>query len=266
MKDTNQNHLSRTATIGVLLVIVGLLALLSNFGMFRNFGGLTGALVLGGLGVFALNQYYTRLKQLWLLTAGFVLLGAGAACITGSLGGAYFLALTGLGFLMAFREDERRWWALLPAGLFFTLGAVAASGVVFPWLNGGVLFFAGLAVTFGAVHLLPNVNKGWAVFPALGSAALAVIVLGTTGGWVMPVLFIAAGLYLLNQNGNSRYIGRGMGGAPEPQQPAEERQAGPVAGLPASGGAQEVPAGWQRPLDDGQDGSGGNGSGDDGER
>jgi hypothetical protein len=84
----------------------------------------------------------------------------------------------------------------------------------------------------------------------------------------MPVLIIASGLYLLNQGGNGTNRQRGIG-----RQSTDTREGpngpvptGPVAGLPASGGAQEVPAGWQRPLDDGQDGSGENGSGDDGER
>jgi hypothetical protein len=251
MKDARQKQANRSTTIGALLVGTGILALLGNLGWF-SFSGLTGALVLGALGLFALNQYYSKLKQTWLLLSGFVLLGAGAACITGSLGGAYFLAITGLGFLMAFREDERQWWALMPAGLFFTLGAVAAASTSAPWLNGGVLFFAGVAATFGALHLLPGVNKAWAIYPALGSAALAVIVLGTSGSWVMPVLFIAAGLYLLNQNGQRRYTGRGMGN----RQPVGEQPAGPIGELPAASSAQEVPQDWLRPEegDDGETG------------
>jgi hypothetical protein len=257
MKDRNRNEMNRTSTIGMLLVIVGMLALLSYFGWFTNFGGLTGGLVLGGLGLFALNQYYTKLRQLWLLISGYVLLGTAAAAMTGSFGGAYFLAITGMGFLAAYREDERRWWALLPAGLAFTLAAVVASEVIFPWLDGGVLFFAGLALTFGAVHLLPNVGKRWALFPALGSAALAVVVLGTTGGWVMPVLIIASGLYLLNQGGNGTNRQRGIG-----RQSTDTREGpngpvptGPVAELPASSGVQEVPADWQRPAEGGSDGA-----------
>lgn len=272
MRDSKQNQTNRSTTIGVLLLGTGILALLGNLGLF-SFSGLTGALVLGALGLFALNQYYSRLKQTWLLLSGFVLLGAGAACITGSLGGAYFLGITGLGFLLAFREDGRQWWALMPAGLFATLSAVAGASVVAPWLNGGVLFFAGIAATFGVVHLLPGVSKSWAVYPMLASAALAVIVLGTSGSWVMPIVFIAAGLYLLNQNGQRRYPGWGSGGNPsassdtEPQAPA-----GPVGELPAASNAQQVPQDWIRVEQDdgfkdrgygdggGQDGAAGSGS------
>lgn len=236
-----QNQMNRTATIGLLLVITGLLALLSNFGYFRNFGGLTGGLIFGGLGAYALNEYRSRRKQSWLLLGGFVLLGLAAASLADALGGAYFLALSGLGFLFLYREEQRHWWALLPGGGLLTLGAVAATDVLAPWLTGGAVFFAGVAATFGAVYALPRSNKSWAAYPALGSGALAIIILGTSGGWVTPVLLIGVGLYLLRSHG---------GPAPRPTAPAAEEPAGPAGELPA-GSAQEVPESWQRPFRDG---------------
>lgn len=190
---------SQSNWVGMALIGVGVLILLSNMGILAGFGGIAGLLVLGVMGGFILNQYYSGGRQhMWMLIAGFILLGAAAATVTGKFAGAWFLAFAGMGFFTTWREKDSRWWALIPAGTLFTLSAVVLSDVFLTWLNGGAVFFAGLALTFVSLYLLPRHSQPWALVPAAGSALLALVVLGSAGGWVMPILLIMAGLYLIS--------------------------------------------------------------------
>ena len=211
----NRGGRSNESTLGVVLIGVGGLLALSNMGVIGGMGGIVGLLVLGGLGAWLLSQYYGGRRQLWLLFAGFTLLGCGAATITGEYGGAWFLGITGLGFLTAWRENADRWWAVLPAGTLLTLAAVVVADASTRWISGGAVFFIGMAATFLALYALPRHPQSWAMFPAVASAALALIVWGASGTWTLPVLLIIAGLYML-RNGvpGSRPLSSPGGSAP----------------------------------------------------
>src|SRR5690554_2457365 len=174
------------SSLGVVLIAVGGLLALSNMGIIGGFGGIVGLLVLGGLGAWLLSQYYGGRRQLWLLIAGFVLLGCGAATVTGDHGGAWFLGITGLGFLTVYREDARRWWAVIPAGTFLTLAAVVMAEMSWRWVNAGTVFFLGMAATFLSLYVLPRHAQSWAIIPAVASAGLALLIWGASGTWVLP--------------------------------------------------------------------------------
>ena len=66
----------------------------------------------------------------------------------------------------------------------------------------GGIFFLGIAATFGLLYLLPEMRKRWAVYPALGALILAFLSSSVTGGWIMPAVFIAGGIYLLKNKGS----------------------------------------------------------------
>src|SRR5690554_6812239 len=202
------------SSLGVILIGVGGLLALSNLGIIGGFGGVIGLIVLGGMGAWLLNQYYGGRKQLWLLLAGFILLGCGAATVTGAYAGAWFLGISGLGFLTAWRDDESRWWAVIPAGTLFTLAAVVVADLSWRWLDGGTVFFLGLAATFLALYLLPRNAQSWALIPAAASGALALLIWGSSGTWMLPILLIALGLYLVRGSGQTgvRYFGYRGGG------------------------------------------------------
>jgi len=247
-------------TAGMILIGVGVLILLSNLGILGGFGGIAGLLVLGFMGGFLLNQYHSGRKQLWMLLAGFILLGCAAATVTGHFAGAWFLGLSGAGFFLAWREDERRWWALIPAGVLGTLAAVVLSDVWITWLNGGAVFFAGLAITFLGIYSLPRYGQPWAMVPAVASAALALVVLGSAGGWVMPIVLIGIGLYLMNENRSRPFIhvdirwenksagssSQDTSGATDEEPAAAEPQRLPPSELDASRGESEGNQGTDR--------------------
>src|SRR5690625_3779158 len=205
------------STFGLILIGLGALLLLSNLGIIGGMGGVIGLLILGGIGAWLLNQYYTsRQRHQWLLFSGFTILGAAAATVTGDYAGIWFLALTGFGFLTAWRENDSYWWALIPAGTMFTLAGVVFAEQSIGWLDGGVVFFLGMALTYLVIYSLPRHAQSWALFPAAASAALALVVWGASGSWRLPLLLIGAGLYLMR--GTDSFTGC-TGGTPTDPQP-----------------------------------------------
>lgn len=265
MNGTGNRNGGRTAgngsSLGLILIGLGALLLLSNLGIIGGFGNIVGLAILGAMGGFLLHQHYTGRGQMWLLIVGFILLGCAAATVTGQLAGAWFLGIAGLGFLQVWREDDRQWWALLPGGTFFTLAAVVVAENSTRWLNGGTVFFAGLALTFLALYMLPRYAQSWAIIPAVASAGLALLIWGSTGSWLLPLILIGAGLYIVG--GNNRRMPRGFnfGGSngrrpgPEAGRAGQQADAGPqperreVAQLPEEiqSTGPEIPERWTEP-------------------
>ncbi|MEX2543170.1 MAG: hypothetical protein WD314_15290 [Trueperaceae bacterium] len=183
--------------IGILLLALGALALLSQAGLFRSLGGLLGALLFGLAGLYLIRRHYREDRQVWSLCTGFALLGLGVAALPGPLSGAAFLAVTGVGFVAAYREDPRHSWAVIPAGILLTLAAVAGlDGLALP-LATGPLLFLGPAATFWYLYRRPREKHRWALYPAVALLIVAVLSLSVGGGWLLPLALIAAGAYLV---------------------------------------------------------------------
>lgn len=195
---------STRSWVAGLLIAVGVLVLLDRLGWFAGaMSWLWGLAFLAGGGAFILVYRRDR-RHWWALFPGFGLLGLAAAVLLGSNGGALFLALLGLAFAVVYAGDRRRWWAIIPAGTLATLALVAWVGARWPASDPAWLFFAGLAATFGALLAQPGERRQrWAVYPALGLAALAVITALTsrTGPIVVALLAIGAGAVLLTRGG-----------------------------------------------------------------
>ncbi|HEX7003807.1 MAG TPA: hypothetical protein VF168_06445 [Trueperaceae bacterium] len=191
-------------TLGIVLVALGGLALLSQMGLFRGLGSVLGALLFGAIGFYLIRNQYRGRGEVWALCVGFALLGLGAASIAGPMGGTAFLGLTGAGFLVAYRDDRERWWAVIPGGVLLTLALVAGLDSFASPLGGGPIFFLGLAAVFWYLYRHPNQEKRWAVYPAVALTVLALLTLSFSGGWVLPVALIVAGLYFLNREQGRR--------------------------------------------------------------
>ena len=203
-------------TIGILLVALGALALLGNFGFFGG-RSLFGALLFAGLGAYLLRLSRQQSGRLWAFIGAFGLFGLALAAISGPLSGSYFLAMLGAGFALAYRQDGARWWAIIPAGVLFTLAAVAGLESIFPRASGGPVFFLGLAATFGLVYLR---HRRWAVYPAIALAVLALLSASFVSSWLFPLALLGGGLYLLSRQ--PRYGAPATTSAPEPEAAAAE--------------------------------------------
>ena len=206
-----------TRTWGIILIVIGLFYLISMSGIFNFFGEfLWGfAFIAGGL-VF-LYQFITGLQtRWWAAIPGCALAGIGATILASAilpaplepLTGTVFLWALSCGFWAIFLTNPRRWWAVIPGGVLMTLGMVAAvDSIGFGLLNGGSLFFLGLAATFALVGLLSTFtgeNLRWAFIPAAIMAVMGLVVVTPFRGaanFIWPVALLLAGLYLLQKGG-----------------------------------------------------------------
>ena len=186
----------------LILIGLGVLGLMAASGVLRVLGGIIGGLLLGGLAYFVYHEGRRRASTAWRLAA-YPIGGLAIAAVSPfGLGGAAFLAGLGLAFTLAWRENERRWWALIPGGALASLAAVAffesTVRVSFGWL-----FLLGLAATFFVLTRLRAYAQRWAIYPAAGFAVMAFLSLSGVGSWLIPAVMIGAGAWLLFGSGRS---------------------------------------------------------------
>lgn len=189
--------LKQNNLIGLILVVVGGLALLGNFGLLGGMPTIFFSVAMGALGVYFIRYHLKNRQHFWGSIVGFALLGLAFAAIGGDLAGFYFLGLLGAGFVMIYLQNHRHWWAVIPGGVLLTLSSIVAVEEIFPRWDEGTLFFAGLAATFG--YLFAYARQRWAIYPAAALLVVGLLSLSFTGGWVFPALLIAAGIYALNR-------------------------------------------------------------------
>lgn len=185
---------------GLLLIGLGLLVLFTNLGL-SIVGNILTTAIFAGLAYFVYQNGVRTGRQGMKLLAIPI---AGLALVTllpGRATGALFLALIGLAFAVVWRTDQKRWWAVIPAGAFASLAATAGlSGL--PGNVGGFVFLGGLAATFYALTRLRVEPQKWAIYPAAAIGAVAALALFEGGGsWLFPVILLAAGVVLLARSG-----------------------------------------------------------------
>jgi hypothetical protein len=193
---------------GILLIAAGVIFLLNNLGMIAlNWEMLIGPIfALGGLAflvIFILNT-----NDWWALIPGFVLIAIGVISFMGQnmesvadrWSGAIFLGLLGLSFLLIYIFHRDNWWAIIPGGVLLTLAGVTlvpGEGVL-----SGVIFFIGMAITFGLVYISPKPagRLKWALYPAGILLLIGVLVyLGAENliNYVWPVALLLIGGFIL---------------------------------------------------------------------
>lgn len=201
MKD-NRSYIG----VGALLVAVGALLLLQNFGLFSDLSNLIWVILFGAGGLAFLYVFAANRANWWAIIPGFTLLGLAALIAAGdrlgALGGAMFLGAIGLSFWVIYAVKREFWWAVIPGGTLLTLAAVAALADVLPGLATGGVFFLGLGVTFFLVYILPTPEgrMTWALIPGGILALVGVLMTLSIGGiinYVWPAALILAGAFVL---------------------------------------------------------------------
>lgn len=227
----------QSVIIGVALIIIGGLALLFDLGIFG--GDLIGVLLFAGGGAYLYHRVYDGEQgRFWALLVSFALFGLAAAILaSGPLSGTYFMGLTGAGFVLAYLNHPRLWWALIPGGALLTLAVVAGLAGLGPSMQiaPGLVLFLGFAGTFGVLYWI---GRRWAIYPALALAVIALTILsfsGFSGGWLLPLLLIGGGAYLLSHQGSFPPLNLGRARA----KPTDEAEAEP-AEEPGDGEAKET--------------------------
>lgn len=151
-------------------------------------------------------------ERWWALIPGFTLTGIGGLIAMSSLneriasqfGGGFFLAMIGLSFLVIYIIHRDFWWAVIPAGVLFTIAIVAVVGQFNDNISGAV-FFLGLAATFGALGLMPVGKRDkWPWIPAGICALISIIIIVSSGvfensvfAYLTPAVLLVAGVYLV---------------------------------------------------------------------
>lgn len=205
---------SRTI-FGTLLIAAGVLTLLQQLGYL---GGDAGDAFFSGLFALGALYFYSRYREdpdsWWLALVAFVLAGLALEGLLNlflpnvgrAIGGALFFIFLGTGFLLAFLRNNMHWWAVIPAGVMYSLAAVTVVDDVLrnsPIDSGGVLFL-GMGLTFLALSFL-SVNgerMSWGIFPAIFLIGFGLFIsVGDLANWevVWPSLLILIGGYFLVQ-------------------------------------------------------------------
>ncbi len=181
-------------------MVLGVLALLGNWGVFSGLSVVVELLLFIGAGIAVLFVYRADPSRTWTLPVAFGLLGIGIASIDVPWLEGMFLVMLGLGFLGVWVSDPTRknWWAIIPAGVLMTLGVISSYDALTRWEDRaeGPMLFLGLAATFAALYLLPSVRQRWAIWPALGLTLVALLTVGSVGGWLVPIALIIVGVIL----------------------------------------------------------------------
>jgi hypothetical protein len=102
--------------------------------------------------------------------------------------GLVFMFLFAATFLFFAILSKKNWWAIIPAGLFASIGLVVVLDALvpheaYPALPGTLtwgyytwVLFLGLAAAFGVLRLLrKTLPTSWAIYPAAGFLAMAVL-------------------------------------------------------------------------------------------
>ena len=146
-------------------------------------------------------------------------------------------------------------WAALATGFCVLLGALlmiaAAITGPLPGPGGIPLFLLGLAATFFALTRLKVEPQPWAIWPAGALAAISLLSFTSSGGWIVPVVLIGVGGWLLVRSGAIDLGGPRSATPPAPTEPSPYAE--PPAFEPPP--APEQPAGPSDPYtpdDEGQ--------------
>ena len=231
-------NLITNAIWAFLLVILGVVALLYNFGAFASYAtvlayigaGVLAVAGLGFLGLIAMREdraLFVIPGCSFLALAGVVYLST-SETIEAVWLGALFLAGIAAGFLVLFLSNRHeRWWALLQAGTIGVI-AVVGLGVGVPAASEpllGAALFGGFALSFFLLYLFGGQFRRfvWSLIMAgvLAVFAMTIFTAGYKGNVILmlwPILAVLAGALM---------FARMFTGRTRPQ------AQGPVVSLPA---------------------------------
>jgi hypothetical protein len=202
--------------IGGILILMGALLLLQQFGIISGTVSIIWAVLLIATGLIFIGVFAFNRQHWWALIPGLTLVGIGIIPLLPTeytyLGGSIVLGAVGLSFFCIYLFSHENWWAIIPGGVLATLAFCAylafhldgkISGITVDEIVLGSAFFLGLALTFFLVAVLPNPlgRMTWAFIPsaALFLAALtaASFRLQQVMVYIWPVVLVFGGIYLI---------------------------------------------------------------------
>lgn len=183
--------------LAYLLLALGFLMLIFNSGILGALPSFTWfVLLMLGAAFFWL---WSKPKLLyWQRLLGFSLIAIVAIASGGRFSASAALGFPALGFVLTYLHDRRRWWAMIPAGLLASLAMLLSFNALLPKWDATPILFLGFAATFAWLYL--TCAKRWAIIPTIVFILLTVLLndpQGTMPGWILPVILIATGVFML---------------------------------------------------------------------
>ena len=189
---------------GSFLTAIGILALLENY---TDLSAWVWVVVLAATGAGFYAIYRTDRSDRWMLIPVYVMwaIALMIALITlnilrGEAIATYVLASIALPFLWVFLHDRDQWWALIPAYVLLAVGVMVGLiglGVIDGLLIAAYVMFA-IAIPFFVVYIR-NTAEWWALIPGgiMAAIGLSFLLAEAAGQYVLPVLLVAAGVWIL---------------------------------------------------------------------
>lgn len=197
---------------GILLIAIGIILFLNELGYPFLEGPVWGAFVLFALSMVAFWGYFQD-RAVWKIVVGTFLLFLSGTILAEHMGyiygdytGTLVLWCLSAAFFTVFFLKREQWWAIIPAGVLFTLGLIVA-------LEAGwyidddfipVVLFLGISFPFWMLYFMRNdINQlGWAIWPAALLLLFAVMMFGKVYYWdfedfFFPGLLIVVGALLI---------------------------------------------------------------------
>jgi hypothetical protein len=201
---------------GLLLIVGGILLLVRNLGIF-DFAFPFWSIILTIAGLAFLSVFISDRNSWWTLIPGLVLLSLALIsflefyfpAFESLLGGTILFGGIGLSFVLIYFVDKENWWAIIPAGVLFTLATIVGLGNILLWADIGGFFFIGLGLTFLVVAILPS-HRGqlkWALIPGFILLAFGLLILAALGEWINiigPFILIVIGVFLIYRSFRKR--------------------------------------------------------------
>lgn len=188
--------------IAYILIALGLVALASNTNILSI---LPSFIWLTILSFVSLSFFFSSASNLPLALriVGVAVLFVVALTTSGKLIDVVPLLFIAISFLATYFSCRKCWWAIIPAGVFFSLTAMIFLEIIFPRWGFESIFLLGLSATFTILYLLP-VHKGgkkWSIYPAIFWIFITVISNDPGGkddtAWILPLVLIVGGIVIL---------------------------------------------------------------------
>ena len=205
-----------------IVFLLGMVLILAGGGILA--GKLLGEKMTGPIFLFTFSLVFLGLfllsrKNNWAIIPGGFFLSAGMAASLDNLmpdskvTGPVFLFTLAASFFVLVVLSKRNWWAIIPGGLFFSIGLVVMLNNFipnedFPGLPNSFnlgfyvwVLILGLAATFGTLWLMrKSQSTDWAKYPAVGLLTIAIMafILGSYFRelWLVSVV-LGAGMMLI---------------------------------------------------------------------
>lgn len=199
--------------VGGIIILIGILALLANLDILDGLEEILGSLLFFTVAYLFYRVFKKDKNKIWALipavfcaALGVIIFMENFSGFNEDLSGVILFWAGALVFAYFYINDNKKWWAVIPAGVLFTIGSVViieTYNLLLYDLEGTVLFL-GFGLTFIFLYLQRNEENKlqWAIWPGGILSAIALFIYIQSTDWmdfdfILPAILILVGAYLI---------------------------------------------------------------------